>query len=454
MNKIQDQIPFRRLESHKYIKQEIISDVKINFDYEFWILDQLTNLRRDIPKFIIKQLTNININIDKNNISRYMKRAFTRNIFNIVKNGKNPFIDDLIYTDFIIDSDLKEILFDEHIKLLDFTWLIDDLSRIKRIRTTFNTRIGNYGSKSIKLVQLASPIYNDDVIKASYSNNSNTSIDKKKIRQEFGNDAIYFSVNDNKLIPDTNQSSKFIQLINGDRTVIISRVQYNRAYKLFFHTRKVQRDLIFFHNILFLVAYRYVKIGCTNQHCSIPPNVLLFTKSKMELFGSPLNTSLIQYCSPFHDIERYFGSCGTFFNYNLAPGVYNLDPPYDYNVMKDAMLKVVHCLNTIKDITFICCIPVWDKTSQIEKGFFIHHADKFEPLDIAKDSGYLKSHDILDKNEYPFYNFYLDIYIAVSNTHLLILSNDNNYQLSIQDIKDKWKTVTTNNSQTDDCSDK
>lgn len=350
----------------------------IDFSKEYWRLDKLTDLRSTIPKIVENQL-----GYEHAKIQTFLKRAFTRNIFNIVRLGKSPFHDLIKAKDLISDKDVEDLFSNKIIEKtydLNWTWLDKDLEKIYKGPTRRLSKV---------------------FIKVKFD-------------------------------------GKYVILRGNDKPIKISKIQYDNAKKNYILDKF---DIEIFHNYLYLVAARYIKIGSTNHHCSLPPSVITFSLSKMELFGSPINTCSEQYCSPFYDIEKVFGSAGSFFTFELSSGIYSLDPPYDDDIMACAMERAIEMLETVKNITFICCIPVWDQESQIKHGFKVHAKENFRALSIAQESKFLCSSEVLEKQLYPFYHYFLDQYIGVSNTHLLVLSNNNNYQLTAHDIKGKWEQL-------------
>jgi hypothetical protein len=53
------------------------------------------------------------------------------------------------------------------------------------------------------------------------------------------------------------------------------------------------------------------------------------TGLNFECFGSMFNHYYKYYCSMFYDIEKYFGSCGSFFSVKTKKGIFMANPPYD-----------------------------------------------------------------------------------------------------------------------------
>lgn len=80
-----------------------------------------------------------------------------------------------------------------------------------------------------------------------------------------------------------------------------------------------------------------------------------------ECFGSVFNRYFDHFCSMFYDLEKYFGSCGSFFALKIYKGKYMANPPYDDNLLTNMYLKIKKIfLHHRKNICFIISIPKWD----------------------------------------------------------------------------------------------
>lgn len=182
----------------------------------------------------------------------------------------------------------------------------------------------------------------------------------------------------------------------------------------------------------------YDFIGINNIHLSIPP---IF--NGIELFGSPLNTHNKLYCSPFK-FEQNFNSLGSFFNYKFHKnGIYLCNPPFDdFLIDKMSDVLINNLKNTNFRITIIITIPVWDLKSQ-KKIKIKNYNMEFKGYEKLSRSVYLVQQDILDKYDYPYYNYYTEKKTPASYTHLIILSNNKNHhkkKVSISKIKTQWKS--------------
>lgn len=184
----------------------------------------------------------------------------------------------------------------------------------------------------------------------------------------------------------------------------------------------------FTQNIEKLTAlYEFVGMDNTN-HLSIPP-----VFDGVELFGSCINTHNKDFCSLF-ETEKLFGSLGSFFDYKFhKDGLYLCNPPFDVTLIKKMSRKLLHeLMTTDHDIIIICTIPVWDSTSQQMlniKDFNI----EFEGYENLVNNSFLREKMILDKSIYKYWNYCTEKLMAVSHTHLIILSN-----MSYQNYKAKF----------------
>lgn len=239
----------------------------------------------------------------------------------------------------------------------------------------------------------------------------------------------------------------------------ISSVQYNRLWKLYNanYEKIEQPNDIFIENAYFIAA-KYNLLGGINNSLSVPDilDATVFNKyfninlrdkvakhrlDYVELFGSPLNTRTDKYCSPFIDEHELFGSMGSFFNYELVPGVYMANPPFDNNLMLKMAERLIDQLdNATDDIFIIVTLPVWDPETQ-EKIKVKNYKTPFPAFDVLSKSKYLQAREVLTR-DYKYYNYFTDSYSHVTPSHLLLLSNQ---QIGGHDIltviKKNWQEL-------------
>lgn len=337
---------------------------------------EIGNLRKKIPTEVQRQL-----NVQDVKVRTYFKRAFVRWTFNSIRRGKNPFTDKISANEFVSERDVH-YLFEKTQKLTMYL--------------------------NVKLDWSWLDVY----------------FEKALLIQGRGSDrdlSVFMS-----------GSSVIFNYLGMSQT--ISRKQYENAKRLYASDPAVMDA-----SIMILLS-RYEACGTTNNHSSTPPQIVAYTGAKTELFGSPFNTCTKQYCSPFHDIEKDFGSLGSFFDFEIQTGIYMMNPPYDEEFMQEAMLKVLGSLKSRKEITIIVVLPVWDAKSQETHKGKVFTTKKFQALETAEKSGFVRSQTMLTYNKHKFYDYYHGKLFSVADAHLLVLSNTR-YNLTAQQIADEWVTV-------------
>ena len=338
---------------------------------------EINRLREKLPHEVQGQLVTGRSSI-ASRIQVYFKRAFIRWIFNVIRRGKNPFTEKLIADDFISEHDLN-YFFQKYPSL---------------IRS-----------------QLDWKWLNDDF---------------ERINQ----------------IPSMSRDVPLEKFVSGDRVILsyggriqtISLKQYENAKRL-----SVINDQFLDARVMILLS-RYEACGSTHNHCAVPPRVVKYANIRTELFGSPFNTCLDQYCSPFSDIECDFGSLGSFFDFEMGTGVYLMNPPYDEELIQDAMTIVIQRLRTKCEITVIVVFPVWDAESQESHKGKVFSNKKFQALETAETSGFVKSQCLLTYTKHKFYDYYQDKMIAVADTHLIIMSNTR-CNLTAHELSVEWAQI-------------
>ncbi len=365
------------------------------------IANAISKLRKRIPKEV-----QIQLNCFDSKIEIYLKRAFVRWIFNSIRHGKNPFLDKITSQDFVSDKDMtylftKNEQFNRFITTpISWVWLDecffhlheishrDDLSHI-----ITGSKIDVFQHKTCVIIKYTSSKYTS----SKYTSSKD----------------VYFKDDDT------------------DKTYNLPLKQYTCACE------KYTGPTNYLNIYLMILLSRYEACGSTNNHCSVPPHVIQYCGAKTELFGSVFNTYCEQYCSPFVDIEKHFGSLGSFFSYQIGTGTYLMNPPYDEEFMQDAAEHVVNCMKTPYEISIIVVIPLWDPKSQEQVRGRVHVDKKFKALEILNESGFVRSQTVLYCATHKFYDYYTDKTAAVADAHLLVLTNTD-YKLTANDISAEW----------------
>ena len=220
-----------------------------------------------------------------------------------------------------------------------------------------------------------------------------------------------------------------------------------KRYDFLFNKYKQRHNLGFksepgtdFNSKCFILCLRYYMLESYNQQLAVPPqfyNFIMNTyNANMELFASSINTSLINYCSLFPDIESEFGSRGSFWNLKIIQGMYTANPPFSNDIMEKMAHKMIDSLDKSKhDLGFIVTIPAWDKDE--------HKYGIYKPLHILKKCSYLVSLVRLPKSKAVFYDYLLNKKINPCDMCVILLQNKlsrEKYRINLEkDIQKHWK---------------
>ena len=269
----------------------------------------------------------------------------------------------------------------------------------------------------------------------------NYKIIKKLFKQTRDNEEITFY----KFKININFGIKDKRLINILDNILIPIDIYNKL------KNNYTGNPIYMDNIIWIIIFRYQLLGSNNHQLGVLPSIInqMISDYKLnfECFASSINSTLDKYCSIYYDVEKYFGSQGNFFNYNIIEGIYSFNPPYQINIMNLGIEKILKFLeianNNNKNLTFIITIPIWDKEGQeiLNQTNKIDYGD-FEIIKSIKESQYFIGLRLILKEDFTYldHNFKLYKNKTIQNTYIIILSTDtlldftkiNNYNFSLK----------------------
>lgn len=190
---------------------------------------------------------------------------------------------------------------------------------------------------------------------------------------------------------------------------------------------------------LWAIVFRYQLLGSNNHQLAVLPNIMNQMNNdynlSFECFASSINSTFHNFCSIYYDLEKHFGSVGSFFSIVPLKGTFGFNPPYQTDIITKGILIILEYLNTNKDLTFIITIPIWDeKGKEIMKEKFnneleyqnIDYGD-FEIVNIVRESKYFKTLRMIPKEDFTYidHNFLLYKNKTIQNTYVIILSNTN-----------------------------
>jgi hypothetical protein len=211
------------------------------------------------------------------------------------------------------------------------------------------------------------------------------------------------------------------------------RILKNNYIKL---KRIYKGDIKLFDFNLWIILLRYHILGSNNHQLGISPKVINnlvkdFNLSH-ELFASPINCTLDSFCSIYVDIEKYFGSVGNFFKYELKSGFYTFNPPYQVDIIENGFNRLFYYLEHCKNIGFFITVPIWDNEGK--SNFNINEKIKYNDFEIIykiKKSKYLKLKLEIPKENFSYldHNNYNVKNITIQNTYVFVLANyDDNFE--------------------------
>jgi hypothetical protein len=182
------------------------------------------------------------------------------------------------------------------------------------------------------------------------------------------------------------------------------------------------------------LAARYQYMGGLNNSLSVPPTILDMYPSH-ELFGTPLNTHT-SFCSPFKD-EAVFSSCGSFFEFSdyKEDVIYFANPPFDDVFCSHMATRLLEQL-AIKPFKLVVIIPVWD-TDEQKKYRLKDFGLPFDGYRRLVQSPYFIEDNFLEKESYPFYNYFTQRHVFISNVHLINLG----VKVDTKPIIEQWKKI-------------
>nr|CEL68863.1 TPA: Phosphorylated CTD-interacting factor 1,putative [Neospora caninum Liverpool] len=215
----------------------------------------------------------------------------------------------------------------------------------------------------------------------------------------------------------------------GDWTCTCVRDLINRI-------RSVESIGPLFASAVFALLCRYHCIcGCQNQgkglQCAVPPNVLDVLREDLEvnceLFASPFNVYLDNYCSIFPDVDVMFGSWGSFFDpsFELVEGSFEANPPFDEVLMARMVERLLLWLRKSEEsqegsrpLSFCLSLPDWSNGPS-------------DFMDLLKKSKYLRYADVIPEGKHSYLNGFQhfchasDLQVpAVCGTFFAVLQND------------------------------
>ena len=364
-----------------------------------------------------------------------VKKPYKRTITNLISSWMftlyasenfNPKLDPFLPNNFTEIDSLRLILKD--LIKYDETLINPDIS----IETLLLKLIENFKNQLIALGKYKNSDY--------YKNNKNKySINKKEIidKRDSGEYKFY------KFIISVNFEIKDKKLSDILDYLLIPINEYEKLKSFYKGSSSTMDELIL------IIIYRYQLLGSNNHQLGVKSDIMkkmnIDYNLNYECFASSINCTFQNYSSIYYDIERFFGSFGSFFNLTPIKGTFGLNPPYQKGIIENSIIKALDHLDDAetneKELTFIITIPIWDNEGKkaMKEEFNnelpqqnIDYGD-FEIINTVKKSKYFKIARMIPKEKFTYidHNHLLIKNKTIQNTYVIIISTKKDFNTSL-----------------------
>jgi len=292
---------------------------------------------------------------------------------------------------------------------------LTDLCKFDPSLTDINTKIDNILKNLINIYKIQLKLLSNYQISDLFKNTNH----KYKINKKIHKNNFY------KFDISVQFDIKNKRLINILNNILIPISIYNKLSNCYTGPDNKIDDYIW------AILFRYQLLGSNNHQLAVLPQVMnqMTTDYNLnfECFASLINNTFNHFCSVYYDLERYFGSVGSFFNIKPVKGTFGFNPPYQKDVITRGIHKLFIFLDeTTEELTFIITIPIWDNEGQLimNNKPNINYGD-FEIIKEIKESKYFKGLRMISKENFTYidHNFGLYKNKTIQDTYVIILSN-------------------------------
>ena len=187
---------------------------------------------------------------------------------------------------------------------------------------------------------------------------------------------------------------------------------------------------------IFITMMRYeLLLNSKNHQLGINYDRYKIKFFDIELFASPINRTLPEFCSAYPDIDKYHkGNLGSMFEFSFQSGKkYTMNPPYIEYLMTRAVKHLLSEFdrNDVSDVEVFITIPIWDrkilKELSSRKGEILQENVPdvpYIPYELLKNSKYLVKIETFDINDYEYFDHNKQKKISVANTFHIVLKKE------------------------------
>ena len=312
---------------------------------------------------------------------------------------------------YVFHKTIKNVLIDKMVELAQKYLDLDKIWDKKLEKDIINNYIKKYNIKKYNVDN----IFEDSIIFL-----------KKKIIPIYN----YYCVVRNEFIPSeikkfqvkyiNNVLSFVADKINDKIDIEIHPTRYKRLLDLF-NKHNSKSSLAYFNNYLYALVrrnrtiYWQYKVFFGN---SIPQNVFNYWRSicsnnVYECFADPFNCYLDKYYSAFHDVDKAFGSLGSFFDNPPKTGCAIAHPPTEKHFLEATIKKILSEVKKNK-VVYILGMPIWPPYMRV-KGQ--NSLDKYDKFKINREMTLHTANLDTYVNETKTYYYKYELYIIGSHKY-------------------------------------
>jgi hypothetical protein len=324
----------------------------------------------------------------------------------------------IINNKYVFDKNIENIIINKLIELTQKYYRLDSLWNKELVNDIINNYISSFNIKKYNI----NTIFNDSIIffknkmKDVYDyycivRNEYIPIIIKTFEIKFIDNIISFTNNDNN--------------INDIINIKIHPTRYQRLLDLY---NKHNNNNIFFHNHLYALLRRNRTIFWQYQVFygnSVPHNVFEYYKTISsdiyECFADPFNCYLDKYYSAFYDVDKAFGSLGSFFDNPPKNGIAIAHPPTEKHFINATINTILSQIKKNK-IIYILGLPIWPNYMKIKRQKLIKNYNKIK---INKEMILHAANLDVDINVTKKYYYKYELYIIGKHKFNIKLLEDN-----------------------------
>ena len=243
--------------------------------------------------------------------------------------------------------------------------------------------------------------------------------------------------NTNKVVVSNDEHLVYIKY-GVDSEFKVNKYHYDKIKRLFELNIEAHKEKSFkqtFEEYFYCMICRYQTFFSNNEQfnegygmqAALPQRVLKELHETFgvtqEMFASPFNCYFKNYCSAFLDTDFYFGSNGSFFDFEPSEGSFECNPPFTEEVIERMADRIDYLLGKTKSpLSFIVFIPEW--LVPPTPGLVKMENSVYNRKHFNAENG---NHQYISGSQHLSVKSKNDLYKSVHNTRIFFLQNDQGF---------------------------